>query len=71
VREGVTIPALVSLTRRLAAPVVLMPLSLSDQSYHGPNESFEWFQGRDGIVAYAEYFRRVAQLGAADAKELS
>lgn len=63
VREGVTIPALVSLTRRLTAPIVLMPLSLSDQSYHGPNERFEWFQARGGIVAYAEYFRRVAQLG--------
>lgn len=71
VREGVTIPALVSLTRRLAAPIVLMPLSLSDQNYHGPNECFEWFQAQSGIVAYAEYFRRVAQLGAGSAKELS
>jgi len=62
VREGVTIPALVSLTHHLAAPIMLIPLSLSDQSYHGPNERFEWFQARGGILAYAEYFRRVAQL---------
>ena len=63
VREGVTIPALVSLTRHLAAPITLMPLSFSDQGYHGPNERFEWFQARGGMIAYAEYFRRVAQLG--------
>jgi acetylornithine deacetylase/succinyl-diaminopimelate desuccinylase-like protein len=63
VREGVTIPALVALATSLEVPVTLMPLSLSDQGYHGTDERFEWFQARGGMVAYVEYFRRLAELG--------
>jgi acetylornithine deacetylase/succinyl-diaminopimelate desuccinylase-like protein len=62
VREGGSIGAVVSMEQVLKAPVMFLGLSLPEHGYHAPNENFDWPQARGGIAAFADYFRRVAQL---------
>jgi acetylornithine deacetylase/succinyl-diaminopimelate desuccinylase-like protein len=62
VREGGSIGAVVSMNRALKAPILLMGLSLPEHSYHGPNEYFEWGQASGGIIAFTEYFERIASI---------
>jgi acetylornithine deacetylase/succinyl-diaminopimelate desuccinylase-like protein len=62
VREGGSIGAVVSMEKVLEVPVLFLGLSLPEHGYHAPNECFDWPQGRGGIAAFAEYFRRVASL---------
>ena len=63
VREGGSIGAVLSMERVLKAPVFFLGLSLPEHGYHAPNENFDWQQARGGMVAFADYFRRVADLG--------
>jgi acetylornithine deacetylase/succinyl-diaminopimelate desuccinylase-like protein len=65
VREGGSIGAVVSMEKVLKAPILFLGLSLPEHGYHAPNECFDWRQARGGIAAFADYFRRVAELGGA------
>ena len=63
VREGGSIGAVLSMERVLKAPVFFLGLSLPEHGYHAPNENFDWPQARGGMVAFAEYFRRIGEMG--------
>ncbi len=59
VREGGSIGAVVSMERVLKAPVFFLGLSLPEHGYHAPNENYDWEQAEGGMIAFADYFRRV------------
>ena len=62
VREGGSIGAVLSMEKVLKAPVFFLGLSLPEHGYHAPNENFDWPQARGGMAAFADYFRRVAEM---------
>ncbi len=62
VREGGSIGAVLSMESVLKAPVYFLGLSLPEHGYHAPNENYDWRQARGGMMAFAEYFRRVAEM---------
>jgi hypothetical protein len=39
-------------------------LSLPEHGYHAPNENYDWQQAEGGMAAFADYFRRVAEIRA-------
>mgnify|MGYP001321688781 FL=1 len=43
-------------------PITLLGLSLPEDGYHGPNESYAWGQARGGMLTFVRYFERVAGL---------
>jgi acetylornithine deacetylase/succinyl-diaminopimelate desuccinylase-like protein len=63
VREGGSIGAVVSMERVLKAPVFFLGLSLPEHGYHAPNENYDWEQAEGGMIAFADYFRRVGEMG--------
>ena len=63
VREGGSIGAVLSMEKVLKSPVYFLGLSLPEHGYHAPNENFDWRQAEGGMAAFADYFRRVADLG--------
>jgi len=63
VREGGSIGAVVSMEKVLRAPVFFLGLSLPEHGYHAPNENYDWSQARGGMLAFAEYLRRVGVNG--------
>ncbi len=63
VREGGSIGALLSMVETWNVPLTLLGLSLPEDGYHGPNESFAWGQGRGGMLTFMRYFERVAGIG--------
>jgi len=64
VREGGSIGAVLSMEKVLKTPVFFLGLSLPEHGYHAPNENFDWPQAEGGMAAFADYVRRVAELGA-------
>jgi acetylornithine deacetylase/succinyl-diaminopimelate desuccinylase-like protein len=64
VREGGSIGAVLSMEKVLKAPVYFLGLSLPEHGYHAPNENYDWQQARGGMMAFAEYFRRVGEIKA-------
>ena len=64
VREGGSIGAVLSMEKVLKAPVFFLGLSLPEHGYHAPNENFDWQQAEGGMAAFADYFRRLAEMGA-------
>ena len=62
VREGGSIGAVLSMEQVLKAPIYFLGLSLPEHGYHAPNENYDWQQGRGGMMAFAEYFRRVGEI---------
>ena len=62
VREGGSIGALVSMEKVLKAPVFFLGLSLPEHGYHAPNENYDWPQAEGGMIAFADYFRRVGEM---------
>lgn len=62
VREGGSIGAVLSMESVLKAPVYFLGLSLPEHGYHAPNENYDWRQARGGMMAFAEYFRRVGEM---------
>jgi acetylornithine deacetylase/succinyl-diaminopimelate desuccinylase-like protein len=63
VREGGSIGAVLSMEKVLRAPVFFLGLSLPEHGYHAPNENFDWAQAEGGMAAFADYFRRVGEMG--------
>ncbi|MCB1198743.1 MAG: M20/M25/M40 family metallo-hydrolase [Bdellovibrionota bacterium] len=59
--EGGSIGAIVPMSETLQVPVYFMGLSLPEDSYHGPDESFRWRQIEGGIKAYVKYFELMGQ----------
>jgi acetylornithine deacetylase/succinyl-diaminopimelate desuccinylase-like protein len=64
VREGGSIGAVLSMEKVFRAPVLFLGLSLPEHGYHAPNENFDWSQAEGGMAAFADYFRRVAEIRA-------
>ena len=62
VREGGSIGAVLSMEKVLKAPVFFLGLSLPEHGYHAPNENYDWQQAGGGMAAFADYFRRVAEM---------
>lgn len=56
VRDGGSIGAVVSLRKILKAPVLFLGISLPEDGYHAPNESFDWRQAEGGTAAFARCF---------------
>jgi len=63
VREGGSIGAVLSMEKVFKSDVFFLGLSLPEHGYHAPNENFDWRQAEGGMAAFADYFRRVADLG--------
>jgi acetylornithine deacetylase/succinyl-diaminopimelate desuccinylase-like protein len=63
VREGGSIGAVLSMEKVFKSPVSFLGLSLPEHGYHAPNENYDWGQAEGGMAAFADYFRRVAELG--------
>ena len=63
VREGGSIGAVLSMEKVFKAPVFFLGLSLPEHGYHAPNENFDWPQARGGMAAFADYFRRIGEMG--------
>jgi acetylornithine deacetylase/succinyl-diaminopimelate desuccinylase-like protein len=68
VREGGSIGAVLSMEKVLKSPVFFLGLSLPEHGYHAPNENFDWGQAEGGMAAFADYFRRIAELGKSPGK---
>ncbi|HET7452138.1 MAG TPA: M20/M25/M40 family metallo-hydrolase [Thermoanaerobaculia bacterium] len=64
VREGGSIGAVLSMESVLKAPVYFLGLSLPEHGYHAPNENYDWPQARGGMMAFADYFRRIGEMRA-------
>src|SRR5215813_6522345 len=62
VREGGSIGAVLSMEKVLKSPVFFLGLSLPEHGYHAPNENFDWPQAEGGMAAFADYFRRLAEM---------
>jgi len=56
VREGGSIGAVVTMAEKLNVPVLFMGMSLPEDSYHGPDESFAWRQVEGGVRSFVKYF---------------
>ena len=63
VREGGSIGAVLSMEKVFKSPVFFLGLSLPEHGYHAPNENFDWGQAEGGMAAFADYFRRVGEMG--------
>lgn len=61
VREGGSIGAVVTMDKILRVPIMFMGLSLPEDSYHGPDESFAWEQVEGGVHAFVKYFELLAR----------
>jgi acetylornithine deacetylase/succinyl-diaminopimelate desuccinylase-like protein len=64
VREGGSIGAVLSMEKVFKTPVFFLGLSLPEHGYHAPNENYDWQQAEGGMAAFADYFRRVAEIRA-------
>jgi acetylornithine deacetylase/succinyl-diaminopimelate desuccinylase-like protein len=69
VREGGSIGAVLTMEKRLAAPVMFIGLSLPEHGYHAPNENFDWGQASGGIRTFVKYFEQLARMGKGGAEE--
>ena len=63
VREGGSIGAVLSMVEAWGVPLTLLGLSLPEDGYHGPNESYAWGQAQGGMLTFVRYFERLAALG--------
>jgi acetylornithine deacetylase/succinyl-diaminopimelate desuccinylase-like protein len=63
VREGGSIGAVLSMERVLKTPIFFLGLSLPEHGYHAPNENYDWGQAEGGMAAFADYFRRIGEMG--------
>ena len=59
VAEGGSIGAVLTMREELGVPVLFLPLSLPQDSYHGPDESFAWSMVPGGVKAFLRFFELV------------
>jgi len=64
VREGGSIGAVLAMAQAWDVPIVLLGLSLPEDGYHGPDESFAWGQARGGMLTFVRYFEQLSALRA-------
>jgi acetylornithine deacetylase/succinyl-diaminopimelate desuccinylase-like protein len=64
-REGGSIGAVVTMQKRLKAPITFLGLSLPEHGYHAKNENYDWQQTEGGIRMFVHYFEEIARLGQA------
>jgi len=64
VREGGSIGAVLSMAEAWQVPITLLGLSLPEDGYHGPNESFAWGQAQGGMLTFVRYFEQLSSLSA-------
>ncbi len=62
VRDGASIGAVLSMSRILKAPILLLGLSLPEHNDHGPDEYFDWGQASGGLTSFLHYFDEVSRL---------
>jgi acetylornithine deacetylase/succinyl-diaminopimelate desuccinylase-like protein len=63
IRDGGSIGAVVTMRKILRCPVLFLGLSLPEDGYHAPNESFDWRQAAKGIAAFARCFEILSSNG--------
>ena len=63
VAEGGSIGAVLTMREELGVPVLFLPLSLPQDSYHGPDESFAWSMVPGGVKAFLRFFELVGSAG--------
>lgn len=56
ISEGGSIGAVLTMDQILKKPILFMGLSLPEDGYHGPDESFAWEQIQGGVKAFVHYF---------------
>lgn len=61
VNSGGSIGAVLLMKKILEIPVLFLPLSLPEDSYHGPDESYAWVQTEGGVKALVRYFELIAE----------
>jgi acetylornithine deacetylase/succinyl-diaminopimelate desuccinylase-like protein len=61
-REGGSIGAVLTMRKRLGAPVLFLGLSLPEHGYHAINENFDWRQARGGVEMFYRYFFHLGAL---------
>lgn len=61
VAEGGSIGAVLVLRKELDLPILFLPLSLPQDSYHGPDESFAWSMVPGGLKAFLRYFELLGE----------
>lgn len=59
-REGGSIGAVLTMQKRLRAPIVFMGLSLPEHGYHAVDENYDWGQAAGGMEMFYRYFHLVA-----------
>ena len=57
VREGGSVGAVLTMRKYVDTPIIMLPLSLPEHSWHAPGEFFDWGQASGGIKMYAHYFQ--------------
>ncbi len=62
VREGGSIGAVLSMANSWNTPITLLGLSLPEDGYHGPDESYAWGQARSGMLTFVRYFEQLSAL---------
>ncbi|MFN0086221.1 MAG: M20/M25/M40 family metallo-hydrolase [Blastocatellia bacterium] len=61
-REGGSIGAVVTMRKRLRAPITFLGLSLPEHGYHAKNENYDWQQSAGGIKMFVKYFEEISRL---------
>ncbi len=61
VREGGSIGAVLTMDKILNVPIMFMGLSLPEDGYHGPDESFAWAQIEGGVQSFVKYFDLISK----------
>lgn len=56
IREGGSIGAIVSMQNIIQKPIGFLGISLPEDNYHGPDESFAWQQMQGGVYAFTHLF---------------
>lgn len=64
VREGGSIGAVVSMSRVLGIPIMLLALSLPEHGYHAVNEFYDWNQASRGMKLFVKYFTEISSINA-------
>lgn len=64
VAMGATIPIGAVFKQHLGAPLVFFSFSTADEDYHAPNEFFRLASFRNGLIAWARLFDRLAETSA-------